>query len=147
MEDFLIVTLSIPLINKSLQVDLYKVNNLPTVHLEHRVQFSHILEGEYIAISALGTHAAISTSYKIHICLATQDQLHVLYTALFPVEKIKWCIYALFVKDGELINMHFWHNNLVLNLDGYIWAVGSLATDCKQICCLEESHLETIVPP
>ena len=36
-----------------------------------------------------GTFAAIPTLIEIHICLATQDHLCVLNTALYPVEKIK----------------------------------------------------------
>ena len=36
---------------------------------------------------------------------------------------------------------------LHLTVDGYIWVVSSLAYDRIQICCLEETHLEPIVPP
>ena len=51
MEGFLIVMLSIPFVDKSLQMDLYKVYNLPVLHPELKVQFSCVLEGEYLAIS------------------------------------------------------------------------------------------------
>ena len=71
MEGFLIVILSIPLVDKSLQMDLYKVYNLPVLHPELKVQFSYILEGEYLAISTSHTYAAIPTSHKICICLAS----------------------------------------------------------------------------
>ena len=49
----------------------------------------------------------------------------------------------------ELIDTHClvdfltWHTNPVINLDGYIWAFSSLATEHIQICCLEGTHLET----
>ena len=38
------------------------------------------------------------------------------------------------------------HANLALNLDGCIWEVSSLATEHMQIHCLEETHLEFIMP-
>ena len=81
--------------------------------------------------------------HRVLLCL--------LNTALYPVEKIKWCVYVLFIKDRELINTHClvdshtWHANLAL--DCYIWPVSSLATQCIQIHCLKETHLETTVPP
>ena len=36
---------------------------------------------------------------------------------------------------------------LELYLDGYIWAVSSLASDMIQIYCLEETNMEPIGPP
>ena len=62
-------------------------------------------------------------------------------------------MYALFsrnqdlVREQCLVDSHVRYASLELNLDGYIWAVSSLASDRIQICCLEETHLEPIVPP
>ena len=70
MEGFLIVNLLIPLVDKSLQMDLYRVYNLPALHPELKVQFSYVLEGEYLAISMSHTYAAIPMSHENHICLA-----------------------------------------------------------------------------
>ena len=39
------------------------------------------------------------------------------------------------------------HANLALNLDGYIWAVSSLASDRIQVCFSQKIHLEPTVPP
>ena len=152
MEGFLIIILLIPLVDKSLQIDLYKVYNLPVLHPELKVQFSYILEGEYLAISTSHTYAAIPTSYEICICLETKGHLCVLNTALYPVDKIEWCMYALFIRNQDLVreqclvDSHARHANLALN-DGHMWAVSSLASDRIQVCCLEETHLEPTVPP
>ena len=51
------------------------------------------------------------------------------------------------VKEQCLVDSHIRQANLALNLDGYIWAGRSLASDRIQVCCLEETHLEPIVPP
>ena len=81
------------------------------------------------------------------------DVFYVLNTALYSVDKIEWCVYVLFRKNQDLVreqclvNSLARHANLALNLDGYIWAVSSLASDRIQVYCLEETHLEPIVPP
>ena len=54
MEGFLIVILLIPHIDKSLQMDLYKVYNSPALHPYLKVIFCCVLVGEYLAISTSG---------------------------------------------------------------------------------------------
>ena len=43
MEDFLLVILTVPLVDKSLQMDLYKVHNLPDLHPKLNIQFTYQL--------------------------------------------------------------------------------------------------------
>ena len=62
---FLIVILPIPLLDKSLQIDLYRIYNLPALHPELKIQFTYILEGHYMAISVSGTYSAIPTVCEI----------------------------------------------------------------------------------
>ena len=45
MNDFLWVILSIPIIVRSLQMDLHKAHNFPALHPNLGMQFSYILEG------------------------------------------------------------------------------------------------------
>ena len=99
MECFLIVILSIPLLDKSLQIDLYKIYNLLAIYPELKVQFSYVLEGEYLVISMFLMYATMPTFQEIHICLASQGHLYVLHTALYPVDKKELCIYSLFIKN------------------------------------------------
>ena len=51
MDDFLLIILTIPLIDQSLEMDLYKVYNLPALHPKLKIEFTYQLEGEYLAIS------------------------------------------------------------------------------------------------
>ena len=39
------------------------------------------------------------------------------------------------------------HTNLAHSLNGYLWAVSSLATEKLQICCLHHTSVITIEPP
>ena len=70
--------------------------------------------------------------------------------ALYPVDKIEWCVYALYKQDTERIGTYctiittFRHANMAQSLDGYLWAVSSLKEEKMRIRCLEDSHLEDI---
>ena len=101
MENFLAIILTIPLVDISLQMNIYKVHNLPTLHPELKVQFTYELEGEYLAISKNGIYAALPSAADIRICEATDGYLCMLNQALYPVEKIEWCVYALFERDYD----------------------------------------------
>ena len=69
------------------------------------------------------------------------------------MDEVEWHMYALFIRNQDLVREHclvdscIWHAYLTLNLDEYIWAGSFLASDRIQIHCLEETHLEPIVPP
>ena len=134
-------------------MDLYNVHNLPALHPDLKVQFSYVLEGEYLSTLMSLMYMAMPTPHEIHICLTLQGHLCALNTVLYPVTKIEWCVYALFIKNHDLVrehclvDSHIQHANPTLNLDGYIWTVSCLASDRIQVCWLEEIHLEPIMPP
>ena len=73
--------------------------------------------------------------------------------ALYPVEKIEWCIYALFEQDTDRIGTYctivtsYHHADVAQSLDGYLWAVSTLKEEKMRISCLEDSHLEDILSP
>ena len=73
--------------------------------------------------------------------------------ALYPIEKIEWCIYALFIKDTGKITKYYLvetkirHANLAVSLEGYMWAISSMATTKLEIRCLTDTYLEEITPP
>ena len=73
--------------------------------------------------------------------------------ALYPIEHINWCIYALFINDQDQIRKDCFlktlnrTTNLVYSLDGYLWAISVLATEKLQIRCVMETHVVTIKPP
>ena len=54
MDDFLMLILTVPLVDKSLQMDLYRVHNQLALHPRLNIQFTYQLEGEYLAIGKHG---------------------------------------------------------------------------------------------
>ena len=80
-----------------------------------------------------------------HLCMFNQ--------ALYPVEHMNWCIYALFINDMDQIERNCLlrtinqTTNLAYSLDGYLWAISALVTEKLQIRCVMETHVITITPP
>ena len=149
MENFPLVILTIPLADQSLVMNLYRVHNLPALHPKLHVQFQYQLEGEYLAITKDKQYAALPTARDIQICETTERYLCPLNQALYPVDKIEWCVYVLYKQDTERIGTYctFRHANMAQSLDGYLWEVSSLKEEKMRIRCLEDSHLEDIKPP
>ena len=152
MENFLLVVLTVPLIDTSLQMNIYRVHNLPTLHPELKVQFTYQLEGKYLAISKDGIYAALPEDKDIQICQATDGYLCMMNQALYPIEKIEWCIYALFERNQTrigkycIISSKVRHANLAQSLDGYMWAISPLVEEKIQVRCLTETHIEVVRP-
>ena len=106
MDDFLLIILTIPLTDQSLEMDLYKIYNLPALHPKLKVEFTYQLEGEYLAITKNKLYAALPTAGEIRICKGTQGYLCLMNQALYPVEKIEWCAYALFTQNEDKKRAH-----------------------------------------
>ena len=68
MDDFLLILLTIPLTDQSLEMDLYKVYNLPTLYPKLKIEFTY----EYLVISKSRLYAAIPTAREIKICENTE---------------------------------------------------------------------------
>ena len=153
MDDFLLIILTISLTDQSLEMDLYKVYNLPALHPKLKIEFTYQLEGEYLAISKSRLYAAIPTAREIRICETKEGYLYLMNQALYSVGKIEWCIYALFTQDQNKIREYCAINsqkreaNKSQSLDGYLWAVYSLKREKIQIRCLIDTHVVGIRPP
>ena len=145
--------LTIPLIDKSLKMNVYKVHNLPALHPKLKIAAEYIVEGDYLAIDEHGLYVALPDPREIQICLTSQGGLCVMNQALHPIETVNWCIYALFIQDEERIKKDCTMNfkprqgNLAQSLGGYLWAVSALVGERMQIRCLQETNVENIKPP
>ena len=153
MDDFLLIILTIPLTDQSLEMNLYKVYNLPALHPELKVEFTYELEGEYLAITKNKLYAALPTAREIRICKGTGGYLCLMNQALYPIDRLEWCIYALFTDDKEKkreycsINTHKRDANKAQSLEGYLWAITAFKSKKMQIRCLTDTHVIDIKPP
>ena len=91
--------LTVPLVDQSLQMNLYKVHNLPTLHPTLNVHAQCELEGTYLATMMEGMFISLPTALDIKLCLIMDGHLSMFDQALYPVQCTNWCIYALFAID------------------------------------------------
>ena len=154
MDDYLLIILTIPLTDQSLEMNLYKVYNLPALHPKLKVEFTYELEGEYLAITKNKLYAALPTAREIRICKGTGGYLCLINQALYPIERIEWCIYAVFTHNKKKkrreycsINTHKRDANKAQSLEGYLWAITAFEPGKMQIRCLTDTHVIDIKPP
>ena len=103
LQDYLMLILTIPLVDQSLQVNLYKVHNLPMLHPTLKLHAQYELEGIYLMTLIEGMFVSLPTALDVKLCLVTNGHLCMFDQALYPVEHINWCIYALFINDQNRI--------------------------------------------
>ena len=132
IEDVLSLVLTIPLIDRSLQMNVYKVHNLPALQAKLGIAAEYILEGDYLAVDQHGLYVALPDAREMQICLTSQGGLCVMNQALHPVETVEWCVYALFIQNEDRIKRDCTMNfkarkaNVAQSIGGYLWAVSSL---------------------
>ena len=153
LEDCLMLILTVPLVDQSLQMNLYKIYNLPMLHPILHVHAQYELESSYIATVMDGMFVTLPTALDVRLCLMTNGHLCMFNQALYPVEQMDWCVYALFINDEDRIEKNCVlrtinrTTNLAYSLDGYLWAISALATEKLQLRCVMETHIITIKPP
>ena len=103
LQDYLILILTVPLVDQSLHMNLYKVHNLPMLHPTLNVHVQYELVGPYLATMMDGMFIALPTALDVKLCLMTNGYLCMFNQALYPVDNTKWCIYALFINDMQKI--------------------------------------------
>ena len=152
LQDYLMLILTVPLVDPSLQMDLYKVHNLPVLHPVLNVHAQYELEGTYLATLMEGMFISLPTAFDVKLCLITNEHLCMFNQALYPMEHTKWCIYTLFVNDKNQIKRNCFlktlnlTTNLAYSLDRYLWAISALATEKLQVRHVMETHVITIKP-
>ena len=153
LEDYLMLILTVPLIDQSLHMDLYKVHDLPMLHPTLHVHAQYEIAGSYLATVMDGMFITLPTALGVRLCLMMNGHLCMFNQALYPVECTSWCIYALFINDEEQIERNSLlktinhTTNLAYSLDRYLWAISALAAEKLQIRCVMETHVITIKPP
>ena len=107
MDDYLMIILTIPLIDSFLNVNLYKVHNLPMLHPQYQLQVEYELEGAYLVTHMHGMYATVPKEKGIKFCMMSQGHLCMFEEPLYPVDKIDWCIYALFINNLTKIEANY----------------------------------------
>ena len=103
MDKMLVILMTIPVLDKTLELNIYQVHNLPAIPPGQEVEAIYQLENEYFAIGKHGMYVTLPTEQSVRTCLQTELAICILEQALYPVKHITWCVYALFIDDEERI--------------------------------------------
>ena len=153
MDKMLVILMTIPVLDKSLELNIYQVHNLPAIPPRQEVAALYQLESRYFAIGKHGMYVTLPTEQSVRICLQTELAICILEQALYPIKHITWCVYALFIDDEEHIRRDCKYSvtkvsgNRAISLGGYLWAVSSIKPEELQVRCFEETHVIEIEPP
>ena len=153
MDKMLVILMTIPVLDKSLELNIYQVHNLPAIPPRQEVAALYQLENRYFAIGKQGMYVTLPMEQSVRVCLQTELAICILEQALYPVKHITWCVYALFIDDEECIKRDCTYSvtkvsgNKAISLGGYLWAVSSIKQEELQVRCLEETHVIEIEPP
>ena len=152
MNKMLVIFMTIPVLDKTLELNIYQVHNLPAMPLGQEVESLYQLENQYFAIGRHGMYVTLPMEQSVRICLQTELAICILEQALYPVEHVTWCVYALFIDDEQRIKRDCKYTvskvsvNRAIILGGYLWAVSSIEQEQIQVRCLEETHMIEIQP-
>ena len=147
IDKMLVILMTIPVLDKTLELNIYQVHNLPVVPPGHEVEALYQLENEYFAIGKHGLYVTLPTEQSVRTCLQTKLAICILGQALYPVKYVTWCVYALFIDSEECIkrdckySVNKVSDNRAISLGGYLWAVSSIKQEQLQVRCLEETHV------
>ena len=150
VDDVLFIVMTIPLKDTSLQMNVYKVHNLPLVHPKLNVSVTYELEGKCLARGHEGHYVSLPDEGELTMCLFTRGGLCKMNQAMYPSDKIGWYMWALYIKDDRMIknvctyNVQRRNGNLTQSLGGYLWAISSIAAEKIQVRCLKETYMVEI---
>ena len=153
LDRLLVILLTIPLTDQSLEMNLYRVHNLPLTAPDLHMTATYNLEGEYLAIGKKGMYVAIPDRESIQICIMSELGLCTMKTALYPADMVEWCLYALFQENDKKIDQYCKYqfkqtdSNYATSLGGFMWVISAVITEKLQVRCLTETHVVDIRPP
>ena len=153
MDKMLVILMTIPVLDKTLELNIYQIHNLPGIPPGQEVAALYQLQSKYFAIGKHGMYVTLPTEQSVRICLQTELAICIVEQALYLIKHITWCVYALFIDDEERIKRDCKYSvtkvsgNRAISLGGYLWAVSSIKQEQLQVRCLEETHVIEIEPP
>ena len=88
LQDYLMLILTVPLVDQYLQIELYKVYNLPMLHPTLHMHAQCEIKGTYVATLMEGMFISLPSTLDVRLCLGTTRHLCMFDKALYPMESI-----------------------------------------------------------
>ena len=101
MDNMLVILLTISILDTTLELNIYRVHNLPAIPPGHQLAVTYQLEGEYFTGGKHGVYVALPHHDMVVRCRNSNLAICQMDQALYPARAIKWCVYALFIQDED----------------------------------------------
>ena len=101
IDNMLVILLTIPILDTTLELNIYRVHNLPAIPPGHQLAVTYQLEGEYFTVGKHGVYVALPHHDTVVKCINSNLAICQMDQALYLARTIKWCVYALFIQDEE----------------------------------------------
>ena len=88
MDKMLVILMTIPVLDKTLELNIYQVHNLPAIPPGQEVEALYQLENEYFAIGKHGLYVTLPMEQSVRTCLQTELAICILEQALYPVKHV-----------------------------------------------------------
>ena len=156
-ENSVILVCSIPLVDVSTDLDLYRVHNLPAVSVETQISVKYVLEGNYFAITKNRDFVAIPQEDTMLYCESTRQHVCHLNAPLIPRDKCTLCVCAMFddIKQDQterirrdcFVTAREVKGSQAVNLEGNVWAVVPDRETVLLKHCHDKPERVKITPP
>ena len=147
LSDTLYVVLNIPLVDKSLQFNLYRIPNIPLVYTVLKKLFKYFIQEEYFASRSDSKYISFPLSANIMACQVSNGQFCHINSPLYVADTSKSHRYTLLLKDKVKINSVCTLSVInqtqdeALNINDNFWEISTLQDDKKlYITCLQFSY-------
>ena len=131
MSDTLYVILHIPLGEKSLKFNLYRIYIIPLIHPILKKSFRYLIQEEYLAIRSYTQYISFPLSTDIMACQVSNGQFCHINSPLYTADTSNSCSYALFLQNKDKINKFciLWVMNQTqdeaFNINDNFWAIST----------------------
>ena len=89
MDNMLVILLTIPILDTTLELNIYRVHNLPAIPPGHLLAATYQLEGEYFTVSKHGVYIALPHHDMVVRCINSNLAICQIDQALYPARTIK----------------------------------------------------------
>ena len=137
LSDTLHVMLHIPLVDKSLQFNLYRIHNIPLVHPVLKKSLKCAIQEYYLTFRSDLQCISSPLNANIMACQVSNGQFCHINSSLCVADTSKSCCYVLFLNDKaritsdcilSLINQI---HDEAINVNDNLWAISTLQDDTK----------------
>jgi hypothetical protein len=152
LADCLVVTLYVPLVDKSVSLTINRAYSVPINHPKLPYSFEYQLESKYIVITEDERYVTLPVESDVVMCLMTAGRVCVFHTALYAIDTMNWCILALYRKDLHKIEKYCQilirgqlHNE-AYHLGNNLWLLSVIKPDQLHVSCLKDTHYLDVNP-